>query len=282
MTAGASATEALGLYYDRLSRYLALAGPVGHGGGSAGLSMHRALAAPGSRDRPSPDRIDDLILERWPLPAAPRVLDAGCGLGGTVFRWQPRLGGAYTGITLSGLQCARAAEEAERRGIAAACRFEQRSYDTPPVGPFDAVVAIESLAHSPDPATSIAVLSRVLAPEGVLILVDDVPEPAARDDRDFATFRAGWRCPAIAARAVLDAALAAAGLSIVHDEDLTGWVRPRSLAAARLLSVLNRGARAAWPSSAARMVLDSHHGGLALERLYRRGLMRYRLIIARG
>ena len=36
------------------------------------------------------------------------------------------------------------------------------------------------------------------------------------------------------------------------------------------------------PSAGLRAVLDSYHGGLALERLYRQGLMSYRLIVARN
>jgi hypothetical protein len=46
------------------------------------------------------------------------------------------------------------------------------------------------------------------------------------------------------------------------------------------LNALNRVARLI-PSAALRQVLDSHQGGLALERLTRNGLVRYRLLVAR-
>jgi len=278
----APAAEALGLYYDRLSRYLLLAGGAGHGGGAEGLSMHRALAPPGSAARADPGRLDDLILDRCPLPPNARVLDAGCGLGGTIFRWQARHGGSHTGITLSAVQRDRAAAEAERRGVSGTCRFLCQSYDRPPEGPFDAVVAIESLAHSAAPAGSIAALARVLAPGGVLIVADDVPTAAAAGDPDYDRFRAGWHCPALATQAALHAAFAAAGLALVHDEDLSAWLRPRRPTAIAVLAALNAAACTAIPHGAVRMVLRSHRGGLALERLHRRGLMQYRLLVARS
>src|SRR4029453_12219333 len=93
----------------------------------------------------------------------PRVLDAGCGLGGTTFYLHADRGGRYDGITLSADQRARAEREALRRGVADACRFHVRSYDDDlralaPDG-VDLVIAIESLAHAPDPPRPLAHLA---------------------------------------------------------------------------------------------------------------------------
>jgi hypothetical protein len=46
------------------------------------------------------------------------------------------------------------------------------------------------------------------------------------------------------------------------------------------LETLNRILHRVAPSAALRALLDSYHGGLALERLYRHGLMSYRLVVA--
>jgi SAM-dependent methyltransferase len=218
--------------------------------------------------------------------ATPVVLDAGCGLGGTVFFLQPRLGGQYRGITLSPDQAARATAEAARRGVVDRCHFAVRDYDGDladllPDGA-DLIVAIESLAHAPSPSATIARLAAHLRPEGRLLIVDDVPDtalPAA--DRDFTGFRAGWHAPAVANAAALAAAIDGAGLVRVFDEDLTARVPRRSPLALSTLLMLARVAGPLARLTPAGVLHDALVGGLWLERLYARGVIRYRLIVAR-
>jgi hypothetical protein len=89
-------------YYDRLTRWNRLARAVGYGGGSATLTVHRGLADPRANGRPTSTRLHDLIVETVAVDRSPRVLDAGCGLGGTMLALRERWGGDYTGVTLSG------------------------------------------------------------------------------------------------------------------------------------------------------------------------------------
>ena len=92
----------------------------------------------------------------------PRVLDAGCGFGGVMIDLVGRFGGSAVGLTLS--RCAGAGGPAGRRpsrAVGVASSVLVRTYDDPPVGPFDLVVAVESLAHSPDPARSLDALDEV-------------------------------------------------------------------------------------------------------------------------
>jgi cyclopropane fatty-acyl-phospholipid synthase-like methyltransferase len=112
------------------------------------------------------------------------VIDAGCGLGGTVFYLRSRLGGRYDGITLSPSQRDRAERAARRLGVADSCRFHVFSFDDDlgaiaPDGA-DLIVAIESLAHSPDVSRTIANLTRALRPGGRLAVVEDVPAAGTR------------------------------------------------------------------------------------------------------
>ena len=164
----------LGYYYDWLSRYQRVVTRLGHKGGFDPLTVHRLLTP----DRPGvapADVVHDRILSASGRPSHPRVLDAGCGVGGTVFYLQARLGGRYDGLTLSEIQQKRASREAARRGLLETCRFHVRSYDGDladllPDGA-DLIVAIESLAHSIDPARSLANLARAIRPGGRLALV---------------------------------------------------------------------------------------------------------------
>jgi len=275
------AEDAIGGYYDRLSRWTWFAQRLGYGRRRA-LSVHRALADPRAGGRSTPTRLHDLLIEHLPPLPAPHVLDAGCGFGATMVDLAQRVGGEYLGLTLSAAQASTATHAAQRAGLADRVRILVRSYDNPPAGPFDLVLAIESLAHSLAPAASLAELVRVLAPGGVVAIVDDMPEPDAAVSPDLAAFQSGWRCPVLWSASRYHQELAALGMTVTVDRDLTTEFRPRTLRRIEQLERLNRALRWAIPSGAWRAVMESHRGGLALERLYRHGLVRYRLLVARA
>jgi len=276
----AAGERALGGYYDRLARWTASAHTFGYGGGRDKLAVHRALADPRAGGRPTVTRLHDMLLAALPSPPSGRVLDAGCGFGGTMLDLAGRCSAQFTGLTLSERQAAVGRAAAARSGLSNRIAIEIGSYDSPPEGPFDLAIAIESLAHSPHPETSVAAIASRLAPTGRLAIADDMPEARARGTGDLALFQSGWRVPVLASAAEIKSALARRGLAIVADRDLTDELRPRALAQIARLETLNRMLHRLAPSVGLRELLDSYRGGLALERLYRAGLMRYRLIVA--
>jgi SAM-dependent methyltransferase len=273
-----SPNDPLSVYYDRLSRYGAWARLFGRDGGYARATVHRLLRSDDPGVAPA-EVIHSLIAAHVAAAPPARLLDAGCGLGGTSFFFARRFGSACEGLTLSPAQAAQATRTAGILGLAASCRFRVASYDDPlPAGAYDLIVAIESLAHSPDPARSIASLAHCLAPGGRIVVVDDVREPGADAD-DAACFMAGWQAPGFIAHARWLAAFEAAGLRVATEEDLTPRVPVRPAAAREMLLALNRIASLV-PHAGSRGVLASHRGGLALERLYATGGASYRLFVA--
>ncbi len=280
----ASSRQLIALY-DALSRFNLLANLVRFGHPRADLTLHKALRIPAEQANAygkSERRlyVVDRALAAVTLPPAPRVLDAGCGFGGTVFRWQERISGTYDGLTVSRVQWRVARREAVRRGLAAACRFHLRSYDAPIEGDYDAVVAIESLIHSPSGERTLANLAGALRPGGKLVLVEDVPHDEAVDDPDFAIVRERWALGRVPTASTYAGALAGDGLRTLHDEDLSALVPTRPLAELAAAEARYRRAYALLPFPAARRVLAAYLGGVAFERLYRRGLVSYRLIVA--
>jgi SAM-dependent methyltransferase len=280
-------------YYNWLAWYQTLVSRLGHRGGFDPLTIHRLLT-PDRPDVAPADVVHNRVLGALGALRSPRVIDAGCGVGGTSFFLQSRVGGRYDGLTLSPVQAARASREARRRGVDAECRFHVRSYDQPlddlagggadagvDLG-VDLILAIESLAHAADPAHSIVNLARVLTPGGRLAIVDDVPEDAlSEEDGDFRAFRAGWSCPSIARAGTLARALRSAQLNVEHEEDLTPLVPRRDEVELERLIRTNRRWRSVLGATKAGALVDSLYGGLMLERLYARGLMRYRFLLAR-
>jgi SAM-dependent methyltransferase len=270
----------LATYYDRLGRWNRAAAAFGFGGGTDTMTVHRALADPRAQGRATYTRLHDVLIEQLPNLDSPRVLDAGCGLGGTMLALARERDATCIGLTLSRSQAHTANATAARLGLTSKIRALVQSYDCPPEGPFDLIVAIESLAHSPDPAASAAALARVLAPGGYLAIVDDMPEATADASPHLDTFRRGWECPVLLTAAAYMDAFKRAGLKAVSQLDLTEDCRPRANRRLAQLTALNRLVHRLIPSAALRQVMDSHLGGLALERLARGGLIRYRLLIA--
>jgi SAM-dependent methyltransferase len=117
------------------------------------------------------------------------ILDAGCGVGGTMFSLLPSLDTKqkafrYRGISLSGAEVHFAQGLADYHGLDSrksnnktsnSIVFEQGNYDSKlPPRVYDAVVAIESLSSSPDLEKSLANFIQSLKNEGILLIVDDV------------------------------------------------------------------------------------------------------------
>jgi len=266
-------------WLDRLTWFDERRAEAGHGA----LPVHRALADP-EGGAPSAFVIHRLMLQGLDLPPAPRVLDAGCGYGATMLDLAPRLGGDWTGLTLSPVQAARGMAEVAARGLTGRVRIEVGSYDAKLRGPFDLAYGIESLIHSADPARTVANIAGALAPGGHLVVVDDMPEAAmppearARFDR----FRRFWRCPVAPGREGWLAAFHAAGLRLVAERDLNPLLRVRGMAeAAPRLAALER--RARLPRLLGFGVrAEAEIGGLLLETLQTEGHVRYRVLAARA
>jgi SAM-dependent methyltransferase len=265
-------------WLDGLSWFQEQRGEARHGA----LPVHRALADPDGGP-PSAFVIHRLMLQGLDLPTAPRALDAGCGYGATLLDLAPRLGGDWTGLTLSPVQAARGTAEIAARGLADRARIRVQSYDVPMEGRFDLIYGIESLIHSADPTRTVTNLGAALAPGGYLVIVDDMPElrlpeeAAARFDR----FRQFWRCPVAPTREGWLAACHAAGLDVAAERDLNPLLQVRGMPdLAPRLAALERRARIPRLLGLG-LRLEAEIGGLLLETLQTEGFVRYRILAAR-
>jgi SAM-dependent methyltransferase len=275
-------------YYDWLSRYVQLANWLAYRDRFASFTMHKQLAVPpqnegGGARAAGLEHVNDRLLHAAQLPAHPRVLDAGCGFGGTIFHWHRRIGGSYDGLTLSRVQLGVARREARRRGINSDCRFHLQSYDAPVAGEYDAVVAIESLIHSRGLNTTIPNLAASLRPGGLMVILDDM----AKGDIDgeapaeAKALRDHWGCAHYHTQQDYWQALSCAGLEVVYEEDLTPQVQPRDPALLARLGKRYDRLYKTIPLTSARTVLSAYIGGLALEWLYLKAQVCYRLVVAR-
>ncbi|KAL2329278.1 hypothetical protein Fmac_022705 [Flemingia macrophylla] len=106
---------------------------------------------------------------KWPK----RIVDVGCGIGGSSRYLARKFGAESVGITLSPVQAQRANALAAAQGLAHKVSFlVADALQQPfPDEQFDLVWSMESGEHMPDKAKFVGELARVAAPGGTIIIV---------------------------------------------------------------------------------------------------------------
>ena len=270
-------------YYDRnTERFLRWGKDEGT------FNIHGALWPPGVKSLGAAMQYSNELvareIEQCPYPVD-RVLDLGCGVGGTLFylgRRLPRVQ-SLSGISLSPLQIDRARQripETQKHRF----HFEEASFLLLPAERFktDFSYSIEAFGHSPDPGIFFGVQAGLLPPRGRLVIIDDCLSDLAdsagvpaRQRRLLAIYRRNWLLPGLRGLTDLKSRAAEKGFRLVKDQDLTPYLRlgrPRD----RAISLL-----AGWlgPLMERGPYLRSLLGGDAKQKCYREGLVHYRLMV---
>ena len=110
------------------------------------------------------------------IPREAKVLDVGCGYGGSSLYLCRHFGAATTGITISEVQVKMATEAAEReRANARFCLMDAEAMTFNE--PFDVLWSVESISHYHDRSTFFASAVKLLKPGGVFALTDWFKRP---------------------------------------------------------------------------------------------------------
>jgi tocopherol O-methyltransferase len=218
------------------------------------------------------------------VTASARVLDAGCGVGGSAVWLARHRGARVVGITLSRRQARRARAFARRHGVAGrvdvcVADFTRTAF---PAGTFDVVWALESACYAPDKAAFVREACRVLRPGGRLVVGDGFLRRApvgTVERQDLATFTRGLVLPGVARLGDFKRAMRAAGFGNVRTWDKTAAATP---SARRLLArclagyPLARLAEALGLTPA--LLTDNVRAGIVQYRMIRCGLISYQVV----
>lgn len=150
-------------------------------------SVHYGFWENGTRRREDAVRnLDRCVARALDLPARSRVLDAGCGIGGTSLFLAEEHGHDVVGVTLSEVQLRSARRAAARSAAPIRPRFELADYlhsGLPDVS-LDGVVAVESACYARRKRDFAAEAFRLLRPGGRLVVSDGfLNRPVERADR---------------------------------------------------------------------------------------------------
>jgi tocopherol O-methyltransferase len=158
-----------------------------------------------------------------------RVLDAGCGIGGSSIFLAKHLQCRATGITLSAKQAATATQLAKEHGVSDLVNFEQKDYTNTgfPDNTFDIVWAIESMQTGPDKNLFFKEMSRILKPGGK-VLFADMFKPKTYDIKghtDMLTMLNGWAMSDLISLDQLKEVTGKHGFEVSKIDDVTRPVR---------------------------------------------------------
>jgi cyclopropane fatty-acyl-phospholipid synthase-like methyltransferase len=172
------------------------------------------------------------LANRIGVQSGQRVLDAGCGVGGSDLWLARERGAEVVGVTLVASQVERARRFAADAGLAGRVTFAQEDYTSTsfPAASFDAVWAMESVCHAEEKRLFAREARRLLKPGGRLGMVEYMrvsrPLPTPADEELMRSWLSGWAIPDIATTGEWTGWVSEAGFSEIEINDITPNVLP--------------------------------------------------------
>ena len=194
-------------------------------------------------------RMLDYCIGLLGVSSGARVLDVGCGHGGTLIQLARSFSCIGTGLTLSSKQASLARENSAKAKVERLINFEIADADSFqfPAGAFDLVWTMESSEHFAGKLRYFTNVAHTLRPGGQLLLAAWTGSMDRQRVREVAR---AFLCPELWTAEQYQAAIESAGMRVRHRRDLTARIvrtweicNQRARAASLAVKLLPRAAR---------------------------------------
>lgn len=194
------------------------------------MGLHYGIWEPGTRTlQEAILNTNRGLIDLGGIRSGEKVLDAGCGVGGSAIMLARSPGCYVTGITLSAKQVATATAFAERHGVADRVQFAVNDYTQTGYasGSYDYVWAIESMQTAPDRALFFKEAARVLKPRGKIVIADCFKARPydINTEPQMITMLNGWAMSDLKTIVEIEQIAQPFGLALKHNRDVSGEIR---------------------------------------------------------
>lgn len=178
-------------------------------------------------------RLNAVLADRVAITDTDRVLDLGCGWGGSSIWLLQKRGCEVVGLNLDGAQVAKCWENAETEGVLDRINFQRGDYHRTSFrdGLFDVVWALESVCHSPQKPLVFEEMARLLKDGGRLVMAEYFRSSRPMEEAQEAALHAWldqWVIQDVATCDEYDEWAREAGFESVEIQDVTANIRPSS------------------------------------------------------
>jgi tocopherol O-methyltransferase len=174
-------------------------------------------------------KMNEVLAEIGHINIRDRVLDAGCGYGGSSFWLAENKGCEIIGISLVSEQVQEAKHVARQRHLEHLVSFEQMDFCATafPDASFDVVWFLESAVHAPHKDALLAEAYRLLRPAGRLLVAEYMlcEQVSQEEYQQLVPWLDGWAMASLLSVSEYHRLLSEAGFGAVKCQDITEHVR---------------------------------------------------------
>jgi len=177
------------------------------------------------------NRLNEKLADLIEVDSSDRILDAGCGVGGSLIWLASHRRATGVGINITPWQIEFARREAKQRGLANRITFQVGNYSHTdlPNSAFTVFWGVESIVHAEDKSLVLGEAFRLLKPGGRLVIAEYLLQDqklGPNDEKLIATWLGGWAMPSLLSEQQYRHNLSRAGFGQISVEDWTEAVRP--------------------------------------------------------